>query len=58
MWNLDNVIDSAMAHVVAWGIWKVIVVIVNLPLAHLVTLGLVIALMCILVKVAQDAFKR
>jgi len=47
-----------MARIVAWGIWKVIVVITNLPLAHLVTLGLVIALMCILVKVAQDAFKR
>lgn len=58
MWNVNTVVDMAMAQVVAWGVWKVILVIVNLPLAHLVTLGLVIALMCILVKVAQDAFKR
>jgi len=58
MWNVSNVVDFTMARIVAWGIWKVIVVITNLPLAHLVTLGLVIALMCILVKVAQDAFKR
>lgn len=53
-----DVVDFCIARAVAAGMWQAFVMLISLPVSKIVIIGVVVALMCVCIKMMQNLFKQ